>query len=164
MNTDFARNPHIAVKAGALLFALWGLLHIWVGFEGTTRFLSGDIKYFWQMVIGGSASPTSSFVYPFEPTTVFANRHLLENFVVDVAGYGVLGFFVAWGLWTKSSWFAYLIGFIAIGIADLTFLFVMVLSGVTELNFASLAGPAIWVLAVAITPFGLRATGEPRQG
>jgi len=144
-----------------MMFALWGLLHIWVGVEGTTRFLSGDIKSIWQLVIGGSSSPIESFVYPFEQTTVFANRHLIENFVVDVAGYGVLGFFVAWGLWMRSSWFAYMIGFIAIGIADLTFLFDMVLSGVTRLDFASLAGPAIWVMAVAITPFGLPAPNAP---
>jgi hypothetical protein len=48
-----------------------------------------------------------------------------------------------------------LIGVLVIGIADLAFLFAMVTSGIIELNFGTISGPAIWFLAIAITPLGM---------
>ena len=35
-----------AAKIGAALFVLWGILHIWVGFEGVHQYLSGDAKVY----------------------------------------------------------------------------------------------------------------------
>lgn len=29
-----------AAKFGAILFALWGILHLWVGFEGVHQYLT----------------------------------------------------------------------------------------------------------------------------
>lgn len=144
-----------AAKIGAGLFLLWGILHVWVGAEGTRLYLSGDAHALWNMVIGGPAAPRASFQFATDPATIRAQRQLIENFVIDVAGYGLLGFVVAAGIWLRGSWTAYWIGVVIIGVADLTFLFALVLSGVIEFSAASLGGPIIWFLACAITPFGL---------
>ena len=68
----------------------------------------------------------------------------------------MLGLFVAWALWTRASWFAYGIGLVVIGVADLAFLFSQVTSGMIELNAGSVGGPVIWAMACLITPWGLR--------
>ena len=65
--------------------------------------------------------------------------------------------FVAWLILKRASWTGYLLGLLVIGIADLTFLFAMVVPGVIELNAGSVGGPVIWFIAVVLTPFGLPA-------
>ena len=144
-----------AAKLGAALFVLWGILHIWVGFEGIHQYLSGDAKSLWNMLIGGINAPRSVFQHTTDMMTARAQMQLILNFCIDVGGYGVLGMAVAYLIWTKASWSAYFIGVFVIGIADLAFLFAMVTSGIIELNAGTIGGPIIWLLAIAITPFGM---------
>ena len=119
-----------AAKAGALLFLLWSILHIWVGFEGVHQYLTQGTPGLWNLVIGGSQVPRSAFQHTQDATTAFAQGQLLLNFCIDVAGYGVLGLGVAWLLWARASWLGYVLGLVIIGIADMTFLLAMVTSGV----------------------------------
>lgn len=144
-----------AAKIGAWLFALWGVLHVWVGAEGVHQYLTGGTSGLWNMLIGGQAMPRAAFVHATDPATLFAQGQLILNFCLDVGGYGVLGFFVAWLILKRASWTGYLIGLVAIGIADLAFLFAMVLPGVIEFNAGTVGGPVLWLLAILITPFGL---------
>lgn len=66
-----------------------------------------------------------------------------------------MGLYVAYKIYTEASWEAYILIFL-IGIADLSFLFLMVYPAeVIELSFPVLLGPIIWFIAIAITPFGL---------
>ena len=157
MNTlnQKALQVGLMAKTGAFLFLLWSILHIWVGAEGLNQYFSNGTKGLWDLIIGGEKVPRQAFVHSTDSATLYAHAHLLLNFVLDVAGYGVLGLFVAWMIWKKASWTGYFIGLIVIGIADLAFLFVTVLSGVAELNLPSLSGPIIWFLAIIVTPFGL---------
>lgn len=145
----------LAAKIGAGLFALWGLLHIWVGYEGIHQYLAGGAQGLWNMVIGGVNAPRAAFQHTTDAITAHAQAQLLLNFTIDVAGYGVLGLVVAWMLWTQKSWTGYFLGLFIIGICDLTFLFALVTSGIIEFSAASLGGPIIWFLACLITPFGL---------
>lgn len=145
----------LSAKTGAWLFALWGVLHVWVGAEGVRQYLTAGTSGLWNMLIGGSAVPRAAFVHATDPATLFAQGQLILNFCMDVGGYGVLGFFVAWLILKRASWIGYLLGLIVIGICDLTFLFAMVVSGVIELNAGTVGGPVLWFLAVVITPFGL---------
>lgn len=142
-------------KVGAWLFVLWSVLHVWVGAEGIRQFLAVGAPGLWNMLIGGSAVPRDAFVHATDPATLLAHSHLILNFCIDVGGYGVLGFFVAWLILKRASWTGYLLGLVVIGIADLAFLFAMVVSGVIELNAGSVGGPVIWFVAVILTPFGL---------
>lgn len=145
----------LPAKIGGWLFALWGVLHIWVGAEGLHQYLVGGTSGLWTMLIGGRVVPHEAFVHATDNVTLFAQGQLILNFCIDVGGYGVLGFFVAWLIVQRASWAGYLIGVVAIGIADLAFLFALVIPGVIELNAGTLGGPILWFLAIVITPFGL---------
>ena len=144
-----------AAKIGALIFTLWGILHLWVGFEGIHQYFSGGAPGLWNMLTGGGNAPHSAFQHTSDTLTANVQAHLLLNFCIDVAGYGLLGLGVAWYLWKKGSWIAYFIGVVIIGVADMAFLFSLVTSGIIELNAGSLGGPVIWFIACLITPFGL---------
>ena len=142
-------------KVGAALFLLWGILHIWVGYEGIHQYLTNGTPGLWNIVVGGSNAPRAAFMHTTDAITAFAQGQLLLNFCIDVGGYGVLGLVVAWLIVTQESWTAYFIGLFVIGICDLTFLFSLVTSGVIELNAGSVGGPVIWFLAIIATPFGM---------
>lgn len=144
-----------AATVGAWLFVLWGILHIWVGAEGVHQYLTGGTTGLWNMLIGGAQVPRTAFVHATDAVTVYAQGQLLLNFCIDVGGYGVLGLAVAWLILNRTSWPAYFIGVFVIGIADLTFLSAMVMSGVIELNAGTVGGPVIWFLAIVATPFGM---------
>jgi len=150
-------QPAIGLPAriGALLFVLWGILHIWVGYEGIHQYLTNGTSGLWNTVVGGARVPRALYQHTTDAVTAFAQGQLLLNFCIDVGGYGVLGMFVAWMIWKRASWTGYFIGVFVIGIGDLAFLFALVTSGVIELNAGTVGGPIIWFLAIAITPFGL---------
>ena len=156
-NGTSASQPNLgaAAKVGAWLFVLWGVLHVWVGYEGIHQYLSNGTPGQWNMMIGGSKALRSTFLQATDATTLFAQGQLLLNFCIDVGGYGVLGLAVAWLILIRASWPAYFIGVFIIGIADLTFLFAMVTSGVIELNAGTVGGPVIWFLAIIMTPYGM---------
>ena len=145
----------LPAKIGAYVFMLWSVLHVFVGIEGVHQYLNGGTTGLWNMLIGGSAVPRSAFVHATDPATLFAHGQLMLNFCIDVGGYGVLGFFVAWLILRRASWVGYFLGLIVIGIADLAFLFAMVVPGVIELNAGTIGGPVLWCIAIVITPFGL---------
>ena len=144
-----------AAKAGAWFFVLWAILHIWVGFEGIHQYLTGSTPGLWNMLIGGTHAPRTAFVHATDAITLYAQGQLILNFCIDVGGYGVLGLAVGWLILNRASWPAYFIGVFVIGIADLAFLFAMVMSGVIELNAGTIGGPVIWFMAIVVTPFGL---------
>lgn len=144
-----------AAKLGAALFFLWGILHIWVGYEGIHQYLTNGTPGLWNIVVGGGNAPRAAFVHTTDAITAFAQGQLLLNFCIDVGGYGVLGLVVAWLILNRASWPAYFIGVFVIGIADLAFLFALVTSGVIEFSIPSISGPIIWLLAIIATPFGM---------
>lgn len=150
-------NTNIWTMTGALLFALWGILHIWVGFEGLSQYWKGGTIALWNMVIGGRAVPRGSFHMPTDEATSFGQGRLVLNFTMDVGASGVLGLFVGWMMWTEPGWLAFGLGTIVIGIVDLSFLFLLVMGGVIERSFPVLLGPVVWFAAVASCLAGLLA-------
>ncbi len=142
-------------KAGALFLALWGILHVWVGYEGIHRYLTMDIGGLWDMVAGGSNAPHNLIQVTNDAITANLQKHLLLNFCMDVGGFGVLGLILAWVIYNRGSWIAYFIALIAIGICDLSFTFSLVTSGIIEPNIPTISGPIIWVIAMGLIPFGL---------
>jgi hypothetical protein len=148
-------SPGPAAKVGAWLFVLWGILHIWVGYEGIHQYLTNGTPGLWNIVVGGGNAPRAAFVHTTDAITAFAQGQLLLNFCIDVGGYGVLGLIVGWLILNRASWAAYFIGLFVIGICDLTFLFALVTSGVIEFSIPSISGPIIWFSAIIATPFGM---------
>ena len=154
----------LAAKVGAGLFGLWGVLHLWVGFEGLHQYLVSPANGQWRMFIGGSSAPFRAFIFPTDPTTAHVHANLILNFCFDVAGYGVLGIVVSWLLFRRASWTAYFLGVFLVGICDVSFTFLQLTSGIIALNVPSVSGPVIWLLAAIITPFGMPPLrqGSPR--
>ncbi len=161
--TDIARTvplgerPTLALagKIGAALFALWGVLHLWVGYEGTRLYLASPAQDQWRFFIGGAKAPFDAFRFPSDPVTAHVHANLILNFCYDVAGYGALGLLVAWLIWRRASWLAYLMGTVLVGFCDLSFTFLQMTSGIIQLNVPTVSGPVIWLLAVLVTPFGM---------
>ncbi len=145
----------LAGKVGAGLFALWGLLHLWVGYEGIRLYFASPAKEQWRMFIGGSKAPFDAFAFPTDPVTAHVHANLILNFCCDVAGFGLLGILICWLLFTRASWIAYLMGLILVGICDMSFTFLQMTSGIIQLNVPTVSGPVIWLFAVIITPFGM---------
>jgi hypothetical protein len=145
----------MAAKIGAAILVVWGILHIWVGFEGIHQYLNNGTNGLWNIVVGGSRAPHAAYVHATDAVTLYAQGQLLLNFCIDVGGYGVLALIVAWLITSRASWAAYFIAVVVIGIADLTFLFAMVTSGVIEPNIPTVSGPILWVIAVIAIPFGM---------
>ena len=107
-------------------------------------------------LIGGSKVPKETFEHSSHPSTSYCHSQLIFNFTQDVGGYGFLGIVLAYMIYfNHSPWIAYFIGLFIIGICDLSFLFALVTGGVIEMSFPVLLGPAIWFVAILITPFGL---------
>lgn len=141
-------------KVGAALLALWGVLHLWVGFEGARQYLGG-VRGQWEMLLGGSLAPRNAFQHTTDALTANVQAHLLLNFCIDVGGYGLLGMALSWLIWKQGSWAAYGIAAIVIGVADNAFLFTQVTPGFIELNAGTIGGPVLWAAMCVITPFGL---------
>lgn len=150
-------HPPIGILAqiGAWLFVLWGVLHVWVGYEGIHQYMTAGTTGLWNTVIGGNYVPRSAFIHSVDTVTSYAQGQLLLNFCIDVGGYGVLGMIIGWLILKHASWTAYFLGVFVIGIADLTFLFAMVVPGVIELNAGTFGGPILWFAAICLTPFGM---------
>ena len=145
----------LPAKIGAALFALWGVLHLWVGYEGVHQYLASGAPGLWKMLTGGRNAPHEAFQHATDALTANVHAHLILNFCLDVGGYGVLGLFVAWMIWKQGSWLGYVIGLIVIGIGDLAFLFVQVVPGIIELNAGTIGGPVLWLLACSFSGGGI---------
>lgn len=153
---DVSQNPPgPAAKLGAALIVLWSVLHIWVGGDGLARFFAGDVPAQWLGFLGGAQAPVEAFVHTADPVTANVHAHLIVNFCVDVGGYGVLGLVAAWLIARQGSWLGYFLFLVLVGICDLAFTFSFVTSGIIHLDAGTVGGPVLWVLACAITPFGL---------
>lgn len=155
LNVVPQKTRSTALSISAMLFGLWGILHLWVGFEGLHQYFGTGVVGQWKMFIGGSKAPVAAFVFPADLVTAHVHANLILNFCLDVAGYGLLGIVIGALLYTRSSWTAYLIGAVIIGMCDLSFTFLQLTSGVIELSVPSISGPVVWLLAVIIAPFGL---------
>ena len=149
------KTANTITRTAAALWGIWGVLHLWVLFEGLNRYLTSGTAGQWNMLIGGSAVPRDAFKMATDTATLFGHGQLILNFTMDVGAAGVLGLFVAWMMWKQPSWLALLLGTVVIGIVDMSFLVILVLSGVTELSFPVLLGPIVWFFAVGASVLGL---------
>jgi len=144
-------NLGILAKIGAILFFLWGILHLWVPYKGFTEYYEKGNGF--GMLVSKNYK---GFNMPKDESTSYVLNNLFLNFVSNVGGYGILSIFVAYMLWNDINvWLAYFIGITCTGVADTAFLYFQVMSGIIEITFPVLAGPTLWFLAAIITPIGL---------
>ena len=145
-----------AVKIGSIAYIIWGILHIWVGYEGVHQYIINPNRGLWSFLIGGENMPIDKFQFQTDPMTLKVSANFILNFCLDVAGYGLLGVLTGVMLWKMSKpWLAYFIGFFIIGLGDLSFLFLQVTPGHIRGDWATYGGPILWFIAVIALPFGL---------
>lgn len=143
-------------KTAAGLWLVWGVLHIWVLFEGLNQYLTGGTAGQWNTLIGGRSVPRETFQMATDAATLFGQGQLILNFTMDVGAAGILGLFVAWAMWKQPSWLAFWLGTVVIGVVDMSFLIILVLSGVIAFSFPVILGPTVWFFAVGASFLGLR--------
>ena len=149
------QKPDIQIyrKIGAILFLLWGILHLWVPYNGFSEYYKKGTGL--HMMIGGETVGMNDLKLPKDDKTMLVINNLFLNFVTNIGSSGILAIIIAYMLWKGiNSWIAYLIGVICIGIVDLAFVWFMDLSGIIKQSFPVIVGPLLWVLAVIITPIG----------
>lgn len=150
------KELNTAIKIGSMAYLLWGVLHLWVGYEGIHQYIINPDKGLWGMLTGGDFTPIDKFQFATDPITQKVHANFILNFCLDVAGYGLLGILVGTMLWKMSKpWLAYFIGFFIIGLGDLAFLFLQVVPGHIKGDLATYGGPALWFIAIIVLPFGL---------
>ena len=86
------------------------------------------------MFLGGPNAHRGAYQFAADAVTANVNGHLALNFVLDVGASGLLGVALAWLIWRKGSWAAYLIGVFVIGVIDNAFLFTQVVPGLIADN------------------------------
>ena len=150
--------PRLPAKLGAALMALWGVLHVWVGAEGSRQFATNGARGLLSMFLGGQNAPADAYQHATDAVTMAVNGHLALNFVLDVGAAGLLGLGLAWLIWRQASWSAYWLFVVIIGVIDNAFLFTQVASGLITRDAGTLGGPLLWLVACVVTPFGLRRT------
>ena len=133
------------VKAGAVFFVLWGLLHIAVGLSTAGQFItSGPAGVF----SGFGASPSPSEVGP----ALQLAGHIALDFGLILAGYGLLAIWAALLIW-RGQRLGFWLATVMLGVADGAFIVALMVPGFISPAAGGL-GPLLYVLGVASAAIG----------
>ncbi len=116
-------------RIGAVLYALWGVLHLAAASEGYRLAMSVD------------AGPVQG--------------RLLQN-AWNLAIFALVALVVALTMNWRNSRSGYWINLIAVSAADLGFVLLVMIPGYIAI-FPGILGPVLWLLAVIFSTLGLRA-------
>ena len=143
------RSPANRVaQTGAVLFVLWGVLHLGAGLSGAFTFATrGPAGVF--SGFGGAPAPAE-----LTPTLDMA-AHIALDFSLILAGYGLLAIWGAVLIW-RGQRLGFWLNTIMLGIADGSFIIALMLPGFVSLAAGGL-GPVLYVLGVACTAIGFYA-------
>jgi len=135
-----------AHKIGAVLYALWGILHVLSGIG----FLYGISKAGAAGAIGLLGNPDN--VIPQNFTGVALGLLTQHSWNLVIAG--LFAFAIAVTMNWRNSRLGYWLNLYVIGAFDLAFIFAVVLPGYTSVMTGWL-GPALWVLGAVFSTIGL---------
>lgn len=140
-------KPNRFIRTGAMMFFLWGALHIYAGLLIALPFFET-----------GPAATLAVFGVQFsEPLShpSLAASHVALNFGFDLAGYGVLAIWLAIYIWRGEQirrHFAVIA--VMLGIADAAFIYSLLLPGYSPL-LEGIAGPVLYLLGLMFVGYGL---------
>jgi hypothetical protein len=134
------------VRAGAIAFILWGVLHLASGAFALLPYATGGTK---AMLEGFGATDLGS------PSTAFLDLvgHMGADFAALLMGYGLLAI---WGaiLLLRGNRLGFLLNTGMLAIADGAFVLAFVVPG--HIGVASgLVGPGLYLLGVGLSAWGL---------
>lgn len=149
---SFNWNP---AKLGAAAYALWGVMHIGIMFALLYKLKTGGGSEF-VAFLGSSFAP--------EEFAGAYHKVLLGLFLQhawNLGIFGALSLVIAFWNWRNESW-AYWINLGLVSLADIGFLFAILLPGYIRLE-QGIGGPMLWVIAAffsSIAYFGKKARGD----
>jgi len=137
-----------AHKIGAVLYILWGALHVvWGGFM--LKLLSSDAPQ-GAVAMVGSALRADQLPETLNPVVTA----LLQQHNYNLVWVGFFAIAVAVYFNWKNSWHGYWYNLIVVSAIDLGFIFAIVVPG-TILLKDGLPGPLLWVGAVVFSTIGI---------
>jgi hypothetical protein len=141
------------VRAGAVFFGLWGVLHLLAALTGVLGYVQGGPI--------GVLSAYGGATAPAQPGHILSLAGGIGlNYSIDLAAFAVLAIWVAVMLW-RGQRLGFWLGAVVLGAADAAFVLALVLPGYVPVA-DSFVGPLLYVLGVAFTAaglFGSRAIG-----
>lgn len=144
----FETRPTVGrlARAGAVFFALWGVLHAVVGLTGTLGYQQGGPSGV-LTAFGGAVAPTQS------NAALALAGHVALDFSMGLAIFGALAIWAAVMIW-RGQHLGFWLGAVILGAVDAAFILALVLPGyVTGVDAAS--GPVLYVLGVVFSAAGL---------
>lgn len=133
-------------RAGAVIFALWGLLHL-------VAALTGIVGY----AQGGATGVLTTYAGPSAPVQQSRALELAGgiglNYALDLAAFGLLGIWVAVMIW-RGQTLGFWLGAVVLGMADAAFVLALVVPGYVPVA-DGFVGPFLYLLGVAVTAAGL---------
>ena len=137
--------PSRLVKAGAILFVLWGVLHVAVGVVNT-------ISY----VTRGPLGLLSTFGWATDARDAGNNvalaAHIALDFSIVLVGYGVLAIWAARLMWRGQA-LGFWLNTILLGIADAAFVIALMVPGHVSVA-QGVWGPLLYVSGVVVGAAG----------
>lgn len=142
-------------QAGAVMYVLWGILHIVVGAIPLISLLNQ-----------GPAAMFSFYNLEIDPAAVDAQwqhaANLVAEHAVELIAFGIMAIIVALALNWKNDPLGFWLNFIVLGLVDLAFVLGEMVPGTVPVG-QTIIGPALYVLGVVLTGAGLLSARRSEQ-
>lgn len=143
---------NLANKLGASAYALWGVIHAYVGGRATLAAASGSPQAA-LAVLADRAPPTAANL----DASVLG---LVAQHGFNLLWIGCAATIVAMWLNWRGSRTGYWLNLALVSLADIGFIAFVVLPGHISLGYA-LPGPVLWLTGIGLTTLGVFATRRP---
>lgn len=147
MLTRSPRESNRLNKIGAVLFVIWGVIHILIAGSALVSFYTaGPIEMFAEAELT---------IQPSQMDAILEHlANIVAEYYFDLLALGILAIIVGVTLVWENDPLGFWINLIVLGIADFAFLFLEIVPGYQPL-IPPVLGPLIYVLAVLFTGAGI---------
>jgi hypothetical protein len=140
-------SPNRLIKLGALMFILWGILHIVVGAVAVVAYATkGPIGIFTAYGATLESQDTGH--------TLMLAANIALEFSIILAGYGILSIWAAIVMY-RGQVLGFWLNTVLLGIVDAAFVYALMMPGYIPLD-QGIWGPVLYVAGVILSAIGLQ--------
>jgi hypothetical protein len=140
-------SPNRLIKLGALMFILWGILHILVGAVAVVAYATkGPIGIFTAYGATLESQDTGQ--------TLMLAANIALEFSIILAGYGILSIWAAFVMY-RGQELGFWLNTVLLGIVDAAFVYALMLPGYIPVD-QGIGGPVLYVAGVVLSAIGLQ--------
>lgn len=139
-------NSERLIKAGAAVYVLWGVLHVWVGLDSLNRLWTGGSRKMLERYGSGLEAGVIT-----DPGNFVSN--IVAQHSANLVLLGLLSIIVAATLIWRQEKMGFWLNLVILGIADAAFVFALLLPGYILVK-DGLPGPILFVVAATLTGLG----------